>query len=97
MFLSKGDPGELQLNQLQLFPNPSSNQLQIILPDNAASNIKLQIIDLNGAIIMEKTINGSMEAKQQLQTIDITGLKQGMYLVKVISNGTTQSMRFIKE
>ncbi len=87
----------LGLEESLLFPNPSSNQLQIILPEKIEGSIILQIVDLNGTVFFENTTNGNTTSKQRLQTISVAGLKQGIYLVKIIGNGTNQSMRFIKE
>ncbi len=86
---------KLKTNQILAFPNPSSSSLNILLPTSfVESNVKLQIIDFNGVVIIE---NRNTKTKQQLQTIDISILKQGVYLLRVISNNTVKTIKFIKK
>ena len=81
-------------NDILLFPNPTSDLLKIMLPTNfVESSFTFQIIDLNGATIFEKS---NTRDKQQLQTIDVSGLKQGMYVLRVASNNTVKTIKFIK-
>ncbi|MCH7525095.1 MAG: T9SS type A sorting domain-containing protein [Bacteroidetes bacterium] len=49
--------------------------------------------DLKGALILETS---NLQSKQQLQTIDVSILKQGMYLLRVANNNTVKTIKFIK-
>jgi len=81
--------------QILLYPNPTFNLLKIILPTSfVESSFTFQIADLKGAIISEKS---NIRNKQQLQTIDVSMLKQGMYVLRVTGNGTIQTIKFIKK
>lgn len=82
-------------DQILLFPNPTSNLLKIMLPTSfVESSFTFQITDLKGTIISEKS---NIRNKQQLQTIDLSKLKQGMYVLRVTGNGTKQTIKFIKK
>lgn len=68
--------------------------LTVIVPKTLAkSSFIYQVIDLNGMILVE---NHKLQSKQQLQTIDVSVLKQGMYVLRVTGNGITQTIKFIK-
>lgn len=81
-------------DHILLYPNPTSNLLKIMLPTSFVENSFIfQIIDLKGAIIIEKS---NIQDKLQLQTLDVSSLKQGMYLLRVANNNTVKTIKFIK-
>ncbi|MGA3014479.1 MAG: T9SS type A sorting domain-containing protein [Bacteroidales bacterium] len=73
-------------NSCLLFPNPASETLHIGVADN---QITASVYTSNGLLLMEET--GSRD-------IDISGLKQGFYLVKIQDNitGNYSFGKFIK-
>ena len=82
-------------NQVLVYPNPTSNTLKIILPETfVENNFTLQITDLKGVIISSKI---NIQNKQQLQTIDVSNLNQGMYVLRVISDNDVKTVKFIKK
>ncbi len=80
-------------NKLKLFnitSNPSKTQLIINLPPTVISG-ELTIYDLLG----KKVVSQSIQTSDQL-SINISNLKQGLYLVSLASEGRRQTERFIK-
>lgn len=76
-------------NSLKLFPNPAVDQL-LITEDNLT---KAEIISLSGERIFSLSFSGNTS----LQPIDISSLKQGIYLIKVYSDfGKVRVSKFIK-
>ena len=73
-----------------VYPNPSSNFITLELPANLATTaaLKVTILDIN-----LKPIEVTAQANQ---AIDISGLTNGLYLVKFESNGQTFLGKFIK-
>jgi hypothetical protein len=70
-------------NDIRLFPNPFSDQAQLsISPDIDINNGKMIITDLNGRILHDYEFGNS-----HLYVIKKNGLKVGMYMYQVISNG----------
>ncbi|MFK7907462.1 MAG: C25 family cysteine peptidase, partial [Chitinophagales bacterium] len=64
-----------QGGKIQLYPNPVSDQLQIISPDNEP--LQLQIYNLQGAMIQMQTLpNGS-------QTLNLSEYPNGIYWVRL--------------
>ena len=67
---------EFLTQQVQLFPNPTSESFQLSIDIN-----EIQIYDLQGKIVL--TQNGALTKGQQF---DISSLSKGMYIVKVSNN-----------
>jgi alpha-tubulin suppressor-like RCC1 family protein len=73
---------------MTVYPNPSSNQLQIVLSNN--EQIKQLIVsDLSGKIILHQA-----SANKQL---DIHSLAGGIYFLQVLTNEGSRTVRFVKE
>jgi hypothetical protein len=76
-------------NRFDLFPNPCNNFFSI----NSDANIeKIEILGLNGQLLMTKNPNEKGE-----NTIDISTLSKGVYLVKGFSNNKCFSSKLIKQ
>jgi hypothetical protein len=79
---------EVAAVEATLYPNPAVNSITIELTDkNTAA--ELTLVDLLGNVIYTSTINGS-------QTIDVSNLTSGVYIVRLNNNGQTSSTRFVK-
>ncbi len=72
------------VTKLTLYPNPSSDYIQIKSPSKEKLNV--QIYSVSGQLVMK----GSYASQE---SIDVTKLKAGLYLVQ--ANGTT--IKFIKK
>ncbi len=74
--------------QVKLFPNPASNMLQIEVSQNITS---LQIIDFSG-----KTLYQSEPfAGQQQISMDVSTLKEGIYLVRFMGHNQNITQKLI--
>ncbi len=77
-----GVDGVLGLNSVelsaQIAPNPTNESIQITL--NQVSNGQIQILDLNGKILMIEQLNGATAH------IDFSSLQQGTYLVRILTS-----------
>jgi len=75
--------------QIKLYPNPVKDNLQINgLP---ASKTRLTVIDYSGLIKTSKEINSTN------YNWNISSLKPGNYILRIESNGTSTSIKFLKE
>jgi hypothetical protein len=75
-------------NIFQLFPNPTSNIVNI----NSNSNIKsIELIDLNGRTIRTSLLNATKT------TMNLDKLASGMYYVKVCTENGTGTQKIIKK
>jgi hypothetical protein len=71
-----------------LYPNPATSAVTIA---SSQSIEQIVITDLSGKVILILT------EKELNQTIDVSDLSRGMYLVKVISQGNQITKQFVKE
>jgi len=69
-------------NNLQVFPNPSNNEVTINFTGDFTSDFKVSVIGLDGKVLHTSTMNSS------IQKIDISQLPSGMYTL-ILENGSS--------
>jgi hypothetical protein len=76
-----------QNRNIRFFPNPARHRLHIrgLTP----GNYMLFIYTINGKMVLEKQIKG------HLATFNLKGLDGGVYLVKILGDGTSYSQKII--
>lgn len=77
-----------QSNLLEVYPNPVQNMLEWDCSD--CVSLEMQIIDLNGNIVKKNNDNFK-------QSLDVSDLSSGMYILSVKSDKGLCQERFIKE
>lgn len=68
-------------NSLHIFPNPASGLIRLQWDDLPASDLQLELVDLNGRTLVSKSVT---EGKPE---VDISALEPGLYIYKVRSEG----------
>lgn len=81
----------VDLSSVQVFPNPSANELSIFLQDKKLD--KLEVIDLYGRVLKELDVE---TLKDRTTTINIAELANGVYLVRATAEGETVVAKFTK-
>lgn len=82
------------VRQLEVYPNPTSEILNIGISDlEAGTSGNLQIMDLSGKVIWS---NASMPLEKTNQ-IKVDGLSKGMYLITITSSEAVYTARFMKQ
>jgi len=82
---------EFSLSQTAIFPNPASNSFQISLNSNLDQNAELNVLDINGRTV----INTRLESN--LQSISISNLSNGLYIVKVNNGSNSFTSKLLKK
>jgi hypothetical protein len=85
-----------ELNRINVYPNPASDKLTIRWNDGLSSDSKFQIVDNNGLVVSEIQWFFSLEG-QNYKTLDISGLKRGVYYLKSSDGNSYNTVRFIKK
>ena len=70
-----------------LYPNPAATQLNLNLTNEGNAN--LCICNIEGAVIFQSQISAK-------NTIDVSKLSQGIYILRVEQNGLIETIRFAK-
>jgi len=81
---------------LQIYPNPSKNILNVKISLPGDRKVKLTVTDMAGKIIPGKST--SLAKGENIIQLDISDLSAGSYLIKTIfENGVKAEKKFIKE
>lgn len=75
----------VSLSEVKLYPNPASDYLTLVF-DNSAT-FKISVFNTTGQELINQT---------NTKKIDLTGLQQGLYFVKILSGNDIYTQRFIK-
>lgn len=75
-----------------LYPVPAKNELFIDLLNDDLSNYSYDIINMNGQVVTSKA-----KVKNRKEKIDLSHLPSGLYIVRLKSNNSYFSRKFIKE
>ena len=78
---------QVDKNSFYVYPNPVSTVLNITNEDPAQSITHLEIISLEGRVVMKKNTF----------QVDISALPRGMYFCRITSNKQTQTIKFLKQ
>ncbi|MEJ8820344.1 DUF7619 domain-containing protein [Lacibacter sp. H407] len=81
-------------NQLLLYPNPSNGLVTIFRKGQINGNANLQIIDMNGKVVHQSNL-GRISTEQFNQSVDVSGLVKGMYVVRLLAGRDIYQCKFI--
>ena len=77
------------LNNINVFPNPTANEINLVLDKDAAS--KIQIFNIVGILVYQASASGEIK-------IDVSNFSQGVYAVQIYNkNNNFQISKFIKQ
>jgi hypothetical protein len=76
-----------------VYPNPVSNELRITVPANWQNKkVSFELFNANGQLMKRTDNSGS----SQTETINVSELNRGLYIVRVSCNGETAQQKIIK-
>jgi hypothetical protein len=79
----------VETGTMRLVPNPASDRVRIERLDNATAT--LMLTDVQGRTVRQEIISGPSV------TLDLSGLKPGVYLMRIATADQVGSLRFVKE
>ena len=80
MFQSSQIIAETDIRQVELYPNPATNQLKIVLSGFVGA-CSIEVIDINGSILQSFSCNSSAKV------IDVNHLSSGSYILRIGNSG----------
>lgn len=83
------------IRNLQLYPNPVKETFTLKFSTANAGSYLLQIFSLEGKLIQIQRENA--QSGQNLIQLNSSSLSAGMYLLRIQTDGQTQSVKFIKQ
>jgi hypothetical protein len=75
----------LRIEDVVVYPNPSNQEMNILLPRRAIGDVNLNLIDQMGKYVMGDKIPDGERSK----TLDVQGLSSGVYILQLQENGHT--------
>ena len=81
---------ELKNNLFTVFPNPADDKITVSISGNSLEST-IRIFDPQGKLI------ATLKPKNRKETIDVTNLKKGVYLIEVDTKVSRMTKKFIKE
>ncbi|HEX5003235.1 MAG TPA: T9SS type A sorting domain-containing protein [Bacteroidia bacterium] len=95
LLASTGMPEWSATQQLAVWPVPAGDQLFILPREVQQGSVSMALLDMRGRVV--KTVyKGNYVPGSVVQT-DISGLPKGVYLLRMVSDGSTVTTRVIKE
>ena len=81
----------------EIFPNPSTGLLQLRMHASHSADVKLQVMDLTGRMVMEKS--ASITAGFNSVTLEVSSLIPGSYTLRIFNPQTKEqgTSKFVKE
>lgn len=86
---------ESALLSVNLFPNPSAENIHVNLNLKSEQKVSLELLDVTGKLIVSKDLGILNGASSQL--LNVSGITKGIYFVKVISEKGTEVRKIIIE
>ena len=83
------------LNNMIVYPNPSTESITLNLNLKSSQQIKIEVTDLTGKLIRSK--NAGMLQGESIQTINVSGIAKGTYLVRVVGEQATEIRKVVIE
>ncbi len=81
-------------NNLNVYPNPFTNNISIQMPSNTAKSVDVEIVDITGKIIYsENVLTNSLNEV----IVNTNALTKGIYILKVLNDNQVFTKKIIKE
>jgi hypothetical protein len=82
------------LDQLRLFPNPAGSKAWLEVPGQFTNELKVEVLDLQGKLLRKAWFSPTDGSKL---AIDLEGLDEGLYLIRVSESGTSKTFKLLKQ
>ncbi len=88
-----GIPEQKKLSSLRIHPNPINNQFFVDGLEDLKGSVSFQIMNPLGCLVYTRTINNYPDQSFQ---IDLSGIQNGTYFLKITYKNTDRSFKLIK-
>jgi secreted PhoX family phosphatase len=87
--------GKAQLAIAELFPNPATSDLNLVISSPSAMNATVKVYNMTGAVVMNT--NAALNSGKNDIKLNAADLAAGVYNVTVTTNAGNLNARFIKQ
>jgi len=87
--------GELAGNtgSFQLYPNPASQYIELLVPDSHEKISSLKIYSIAGSLIDQKVLSGNVQSFRY----DLSRFNKGVYFMQITAGNHKNTLKFIKQ
>ena len=78
-------------DEFSISPNPATSKLNVYLPQNS-KNATISVYDVLGKKVYSKSIDALSST-----SVDVSNWNSGVYIIRISSDNTTQTKRFVKQ
>ncbi len=82
-------------SSLILYPNPSTDKINLVINASQNENAQIEIIDMQGKVVASS--NKNIVAGSSTQSINISSLAKGNYFISIKTSEGETSEKFVKE
>ena len=79
---------------MELYPNPVNDKLTLEVTTDKEETINYSIYDSFGRLLIEK--NSSVTTGISQLHIDVSNLNKGVYMIRILKEGTLEGKMFVK-
>jgi len=79
---------------LTIFPNPSSDNINVSFDLSDNSNVQLKVFDLSGKLMYSRNINSLSKGNQKVE-VKVDSFSRGTYLLQLISGNKTSTAKLV--
>ena len=87
---STGQYAFIKLSVLEVYPNPASHSLTVLLKSPPGDDSRLQIMDMTGRVFQ------TIRLRQKSEMLDISYLSDGIYILRYFDGEDTGVVKFMK-
>lgn len=80
--------------KFRLYPNPVADLLSVELPKSNDNSVRIELLSLDGRMLYTQT--DDLQAESVI-TINVSSLKHGLYLCRILNNNKIHTQKFIKK
>lgn len=84
-----------KVSALNIFPNPATDEVNVSFIVNDASDVRVEVLNMNGKVI-ETVTEASQVSGLQKNTISTTGYAAGIYLINIETKEGSVQRKFVK-
>jgi len=81
-------------NNLNVYPNPFTNNISIQMPNITAKSVDVEIVDITGKIIYSENVLTNSENEVNVNANNLT---KGIYILKILNDNQVFTKKIIKE
>ena len=88
------EENESPIATAKIYPNPATDDAKLAIQLTENQDVQVDVIDMTGNIINTMTLQ-NVEAGRTVHDLNIAGLENGMYTIRMSTNNTTYSKRLL--